>query len=119
MSVCSNNQPSLGVALLLNTFLGIFAADRIYVGQMKWAIGILIATCSVIGLIGVIPIVGISEISLLYSIFTGRSDSFMYPGTCFSFPSMFDKIVGVIVAVFLILTTTLSVVISATRPARS
>lgn len=85
--------PSLGLTLVLSVFM--FGLDRFYVGQIGTGIALLIGSISIIGLIVVIPVYIIAQISLIMAILTNRTCAFTYGDVVFEPPNIVDKIIAV------------------------
>lgn len=98
----TSSKPEAGIALLLNTFLGVFGADKFYVGRYDLGILQIILTITVFGLFINIPWVALCSISLFIAIFLGGVP-FMYPGIQWADISNRDKIIAVVLLVLMII----------------
>ena len=96
-------KPQVGIALLLNFFLGLFGADKFYVGRTDLGILQIILTITFIGLIINIPWIFLCTISLFIVIFLGGS-AFMYPGVEWAEITNRDKTIAVCLLIFLLIT---------------
>ena len=63
-----SSEPSQGIALLLAYFLGIFGADKFYLGLTGQGIAMLILTLTLVGLIVTVPWTYLSSLFLVISI---------------------------------------------------
>lgn len=95
-----SQNPQLGIALLLNFFLGLLGADKFYVGRTDLGILQIILTITFIGLIINIPWTMLCGLSLFIAIFLGGA-VFMYPGVQWAPISNRDKIIAVCLIVFM------------------
>ena len=96
-----SQNPELGIALLLNFFLGLFGADKFYVGRTDLGILQLILTITFIGLIISAPWAMICGLSLFIAIFLGGA-AFMYPGVQWAPVSNRDKTIAICLLVFML-----------------
>jgi TM2 domain-containing membrane protein YozV len=97
-----SQRPQAGIALLLNFFLGMFGADKFYIGRTDLGILQIILTLSFIGLIINIPWVLLCSLSLFILIFFGGS-AFMYSGVQWAEITTTDKVIaGVLLFVLLV-----------------
>ena len=97
-----SDKPQAGIALLLNFFLGLFGADKFYVGRYDLGILQVILTMTFIGMAISIPWVFLCMISLFIFIFLGGS-AFMYPGVQWAEISNRDKTIAIVLLVILII----------------
>lgn len=96
-----SQNPELGIALLLNFFLGVFGADKFYVGRTDLGILQLILTITLLGMIISVPWAMLCGISLFIAIFLGGA-AFMYPGVQWAPISNRDKIIATCLVVFML-----------------
>lgn len=96
-----SHKPEAGIALLLNSFLGIFGADKFYVGRYDLGILQFILTITIFGLFINIPWVALCSISLFIAIFLGGAP-FMYPGVQWAEISNRDKTIAVVLLVLMV-----------------
>jgi len=96
-----SQNPELGIALLLNFFLGLFGADKFYVGRTDLGILQLILTITFIGIIISGPWAMICGLSLFIAIFLGGT-AFMYPGVKWAPISNRDKTIAICLLVFIL-----------------
>jgi TM2 domain-containing membrane protein YozV len=97
-----SNKPQAGIALLLNFFLGIFGADKFYVGNYDLGILQLILSITFIGLAITIPWTFLCMLSLFIFVFLGGS-AFMYPNVQWADISNTDKTIAIILILIMIL----------------
>lgn len=91
---------SPGLTLVLTAFL--FGIDRFYVGQTGWGLAFLLGTISIIGLIIVLPVYFITQMSLIVMILTNRTYCFAYgSGVVFEKPTFVDKVIAMIFLVII------------------
>lgn len=87
-------NPSLGMTLVMSILM--FGIDRFYVGQIGIGVALLIGCLTVLGLVVVIPIQIIAQLSLVMAILTNRRTAFMYGcNIIFDPPTVVDKIIAI------------------------
>jgi len=97
-----SEKPQAGIALLLNFFLGLFGADKFYIGRPDLGILQIVLTITLIGLFINVPWVLLCTISLCIAIFLGGMP-FMYPGVEWAEITNRDKIIAVGLLIFLLI----------------
>jgi hypothetical protein len=97
-----SEKPQVGIALLLNFFLGLVGADKFYIGRPDLGILQIVLTVTFIGLIINIPWVLLCTISLFVAIFLGGIP-FMYPGVDWAEITNRDKIIALVLLIFLLI----------------
>jgi TM2 domain-containing membrane protein YozV len=98
-----SKKPQAGIALLLSFFLGLFGADKFYIGRPDLGVLQIILTITFIGLAVNIPWVLLSILSLFIFIFLGGMP-FMYSGVEWAQITNTDKIIAGCLLVFLLIT---------------
>jgi TM2 domain-containing membrane protein YozV len=96
-----SQRPQAGIALLLNVFLGMFGADKFYIGRTDLGILQIILTLTLIGWLINIPWIMLCSLSLLILIFGGGS-AFMYSGVQWAEITSTDKVIAGVVLFVLV-----------------
>ena len=90
------NQPSKGTAALWAFFLGIFGADKFYVGATGLGILQLVLTLTLIGLIVSVPWYYLTLLVLVISILGGASP-YLYPKVNWAPTTQNDKVIAYVI----------------------
>jgi len=88
---------SIGLALLLAYFFGIFGADKFYLGMNFLGLTMLILTLTIVGLIITVPWSFVNIISLLVAIFIGSVNVFGYRSIKWNRLNNFDYFAAIFV----------------------